>query len=94
MLASRTACCACQPLDGVPAILECAVVITDKHLNELAHGEWAVHYPSEQLEALSTWHQQHFKAVADGGNGLFAAVEASTVDKPQFEEELLALLKV
>lgn len=49
-----------------PHILECAVIITDKHLNELERGHWIVHHESSDLEALSDFHKTTYKSIADG----------------------------
>jgi oligoribonuclease len=42
---------------------------------------------------LSEWHQDHFKDVSSGGNGLFTDILTSKVTKKQMEDELLELLK-
>ncbi|CAF1079311.1 unnamed protein product [Rotaria sordida] len=76
-----------------PEILECAVIITDKDLNELERKEWIVHFEKEVLDGLSEWHQNAFKDRNDGGNGLFTDVIASNITKEQMEQELLDLLK-
>jgi len=83
------------PVDGETsdAILECAVIVTDKDLNELESCSWVVHHEEKELQSLSKWHQDNFKAVSEGGNGLFDAVLTSTTNKEAMEEELLALLK-
>ncbi len=49
-----------------PHILECAVIITDKNLNELERGHWIVHYEKEELEKLSDFHQKTYKSRIDG----------------------------
>ncbi|CAF1077214.1 unnamed protein product [Rotaria sordida] len=76
-----------------PEILECAVIITDKDLNELERKEWIVHFEKEVLDGLSEWHQNAFKDRNDGGNGLFIDVIASNITKEQMEQELLDVLK-
>ncbi|CAF3822469.1 unnamed protein product [Rotaria sordida] len=76
-----------------PEILECAVIITDKDLNELERKEWIVHFEKEVLDGLSEWHQNAFKDRNDGGNGLFTDVIASNITKEQMEQELLDVLK-
>ena len=42
---------------------------------------------------MSDWHQDHFKDVSEGGNGLFNDVINSKITKKQMEEELLEFLK-
>ncbi|CAF2786733.1 unnamed protein product [Rotaria sp. Silwood2] len=76
-----------------PEILECAVIITDKDLNELERKAWIVHFEKEILDGLGEWHQNAFKDRNDGGNGLFTDVIASNITKEQMEQELLDLLK-
>jgi oligoribonuclease len=75
-----------------PDILECAVIITDKNLNEIERSHWIVHYDQERLDTLSAWHQKEFCDVKSGGNGLFADVLASTTTFEAFQDELMALL--
>ncbi|CAF1273637.1 unnamed protein product [Adineta steineri] len=85
-----------------PHILECAVIITDKHLKELERGQWIVHYEKAELEKLSNFHQNTFKSRSDvrtssilflGGNGLFDDILASKTTKEEMEVQLLELLK-
>ena len=49
-----------------PHILECAVIITDKNLNELERGHWIIHYEQAELEKLSDFHQKTFKSRTNG----------------------------
>ncbi|CAD7974910.1 unnamed protein product [Amoebophrya sp. A25] len=59
-----------------PRILEAAVVITDKDLNELARGAWQVGgFTREYLENLSEFHQQNFR---DGAPSSYATGEAGS----------------
>lgn len=85
-------------------ILEVAVIVTDKDLNELDRGQWVIGgFSEEELNALKDFHQQHFRDAEDGGrfpprpgcpgNGLFSAIVTSTVTLPQAQQELLLLLK-
>ncbi|CAF0881856.1 unnamed protein product [Didymodactylos carnosus] len=76
-----------------PDILECAVIITDKYLNELDRGNWIVHFEQEELDKLEEWHQKNFTSRDKGGNGLFDDVVISTMTAARMEDELLALLK-
>ncbi|CAF0766337.1 unnamed protein product [Adineta steineri] len=76
-----------------PHILECAVIITDKHLKELERGQWIVRYEKAELEKLSSFHQNTFKSRSDGGNGLFDDILASKTTKEEMEVQLLELLK-
>jgi len=46
-----------------PEILECAVIITDKELNEIARADWVIHFDKSDMEKLSDWHQTHFKCM-------------------------------
>lgn len=82
------------PKDGPSenSILECAVVITDKDLNEVRKASWVVHHEEKEMKALSAWHQETFKSKEQGGNGLLVAVSESTTSKEAMEEELMALL--
>eukprot|EP00808_Paulinella_micropora_P030105 g3708.t1 len=86
-----------------PQVMECAVIITDKDLKEVARQSWVdlkevarhswvVHFEPEELSKLGAWHQKTFAAVDAGGNGLLAACAASTLQKAQFEKQLLAFL--
>jgi len=83
------------PKDGncEDSILECALVITTKHFEELARKTWVVGHPKEKLDALSAWHLKTFANVEAGGNGLLDAVVVSETSKAQMEEELLDILK-
>ncbi|CAF0767591.1 unnamed protein product [Adineta steineri] len=76
-----------------PKILECAVIITDKDLNEIQRKQWVVHFDEETISELGEWHQNAFKDIDDGGNGLFKDVLASRIRKEEMEKELLDLLK-
>ncbi|CAF0910802.1 unnamed protein product, partial [Didymodactylos carnosus] len=76
-----------------PHILECAIIITDKDLNELERGNWIIHYEQDELDKLSEWHQKAFTARDKGGNGLFEDLVKSGTQKEQMEEEILELLK-
>lgn len=68
-------------------ILEIAVVITDKHLNQLAHTALVVHHPPSVLVDLDEWIQtQH------GASGLLEEVRRSTVALAQAEAEALELV--
>ena len=76
-----------------PHILECAVIVTDKNLNELERGHWVVHWEKNELDKLSDFHQNTFKSRDQGGNGLFDDCIASKTTKEEMEEQVLALLK-
>lgn len=82
------------PADGPSenSILEIAVIITNKDLEEIERGSWVIHHEEKGLLSLSEWHQKTFKATSQGGNGLFDDVEKSTASKQHVEEEVLALL--
>lgn len=80
---------ACQP-----AILEAAVIITDKELREIARGHWVIEHSAETLAGLSRWHQSNFGETSRGGNGLFDEVLGkSAKTKIQSEAEILNLIK-
>ncbi|CAF1293544.1 unnamed protein product [Adineta steineri] len=76
-----------------PHILECAVIITDKHLRELTRQNWVIGFKKEVLDSLADWHQETFADCDKGGNGLFADVLKSKITREQVEKELLSLLK-
>ncbi len=54
---------------------------------------WVVHFDQEIIDGLGEWHQNAFKDIIHGGNGLFKEVLSSTITKQQMEDELLDLLK-
>ena len=83
----------CLPCNGIPKILECAVVITDGKLEELERKEWVIHFEKNELDSLSPWHQKFFADTANGGNGLFQACIDSNVTYELFESEILELLQ-
>ena len=60
------------------SILEVAIVITDDELVEIARREWVVSKTQEEVEKLEPWHQNTFKDVENGGNGLFKVVLSDT----------------
>jgi len=74
------------------AILECALVITNKDLTELSRQSWVISHSEEVLGSLSPWHQKNFCEEEKGGNGLFADVLASKTTKAAVEEAILSLL--
>ncbi|CAF3124557.1 unnamed protein product [Rotaria sp. Silwood2] len=76
-----------------PKIMECAVIITDKHLNELERDQWVIHYDQTELDTLGSWHQEQFKSVDQGGNGLFDACIKSTLSESDVEKKLLKILQ-
>ena len=78
--------------DGIPKILECAVIITDSDLREIERGQWVIHFEREELNSLNDWCKKTFAAVIEKGNGLFDACVASTTTMTRFEKELLELL--
>ncbi|CAF1136750.1 unnamed protein product [Rotaria sordida] len=76
-----------------PKIMECAVIITDKYLNELERDEWVIHYNQKELDTLGSWHQEQFKSVDEGGNGLFEACIKSNLSEAEVEQKLLQILQ-
>lgn len=91
--------------DSTPArILEAAIIITDKDLNELGRGQWVINgFCAEELLALADFHQKTFRDREPGGafppladtpgNGLFSEIVASTVTKEAAQEQMLRLMK-
>jgi len=91
--------------DEKPVILESAVIITDKDLNEKARGQWVVGgFKQEELDSLSEFHQVHFRDAnpggsfpprvdSRGGNGLFTDVMSSQLTTPEVEASMLALIQ-
>ena len=68
------------------AILEVAMVITDKDLNVIAEGpELVIYQPDEVLEKLDSWCKKHYRA-----SGLIDEVRRSSVSLAQAEEELVS----
>ncbi|CAF1677578.1 unnamed protein product [Rotaria magnacalcarata] len=76
-----------------PKIMECAVIITDKNMNEIERAQWVIHYDKEVLDTLGEWHQEQFKSLSNGGNGLFQECIDSKLSEAEVEEKLLAILK-
>ncbi|MFH1609785.1 MAG: oligoribonuclease [Candidatus Bipolaricaulota bacterium] len=68
-------------------ILEMAVVITDKHLNELAERSFVLHHPEAALTGMDEWAQGQHQA-----SGLLEEVRRSTITPAQAEAEALALV--
>jgi oligoribonuclease len=91
--------------DAAPArILEAAIIITDKDLNELGRGHWVINgFTAEELLGLSDFAQNTFRDLEPGGsfpplankpgNGLFSDIMASTVTKEAAEESMLRLMR-
>lgn len=91
--------------DASPArILEAAIIITDKDLNELGRGKWVIDgFSADELLALPDFHQKTFRDREPGGafpplghtpgNGLFADIMASTVTKEAAQEGMLGLMR-
>jgi len=77
-----------------PHILECAVIITDKELNEIpeSRGHWVIHHKKSEMDQLSSWHQNTF-ASRPQGNGLLEDVAKSKLTLAHFQTELLQLLR-
>ena|SRR3990167_1823046 len=77
-----------------PVILECAVVITDRDLNELARNSWTIHQEKEFLDGMSDWHQKAFASKAAGGNNLIEDCLKSKITRQQFEKEVLDFMRM
>ena len=70
-------------------ILEIATVVTDAHLNVLAHGpNLAIHQPDAVLEAMDQWNTTHH-----GASGLTQRVKDSTVSMQEAQAQTLTFLK-
>jgi len=90
--------------DTNPQILEAALIVTDKDLNEIERGHWVLGgFEQEDLERLGEFHKANFRDSVPGGkfppmnayssgNGLFSDVLRSTLSKQQAEEEMLQLI--
>lgn len=92
-----------EPEDG--RILEAAVIVTDKDLNELGRGHWVIGgFSEEELKALPEFHQRNFRDAQEGGrfppltgckgNGLFTGMMESTTTLEQATKEVLKLLQL
>jgi len=91
--------------DQRACILESAVIVCDKDLNELARGRWVIGgFSSEKLDSLSDFHQVNFRDIkpggkfpprfgSEGGNGLFADVISSILTKEEVEVGMLELIQ-
>eukprot|EP00808_Paulinella_micropora_P031557 g7793.t1 len=76
-----------------PEVMECAVIITDKDLNEIARRSWVLRFSFEEMEKLSQWHKTTFAPRDEGGNGLIIDCALSETTKEDFEAELLSFLR-
>eukprot|EP00919_Chromeraceae_sp_WS-2016_P025259 GHVR01059722.1.p1 GENE.GHVR01059722.1~~GHVR01059722.1.p1 ORF type:complete len:394 (+),score=82.69 GHVR01059722.1:540-1721(+) len=74
-------------------IMEVAVYITDKDLNEKERKEWVIHHSEDALNTLSRWHLDNFADKDKGGNGLIKDCIASNISNDQCEAELLKIIK-
>ncbi|CAE8635023.1 unnamed protein product, partial [Polarella glacialis] len=91
--------------DQKPWILEAAIIVTDKELQEQERGHWVIGgFSHSDLENLGEFHKANFRDAQPGGafpplpgygggNGLFADVLSSTMTKEQAEEEMLELVR-
>lgn len=68
-------------------ILELAVVITDKHLNQLAQASFVIHHPNSALVNLDEWVQNQHQA-----SGLLEEVRCSTLTLARAEAAVLELV--
>jgi oligoribonuclease len=68
-------------------ILEVAVVITDKHLNQLAQASLVIHHPTSALVDLDNWVQEQHRA-----SGLLEEVRRSTLTLAKAEAAVLELV--
>merc|ERR1719161_472837 len=87
-----------------PQILEIAVLVTNKDLEELQRGHWIIGgYTKAQLDALGESQQQHFRDRGLGGefpplegspgNGLFSDILMSNSTVEAVQVEIIDLLR-
>jgi len=87
-----------------PEILEVAVIVTDKDMEELERGHWVLGgFSRQELESLGDFHKANFRDAAPGGefpplgaesgNGLFSDVMASRLSLQQVESEVTELIE-
>jgi oligoribonuclease len=76
----------------VPDIIECAIIVTDKDLREIARKNWIIHFEQEDIDKMGAWQRGTFASVPKG-NGLLAESLASTLTKQQFEDDFLSFVK-
>lgn len=85
-------------------ILEVAVIVTDKDMDELDRGHWVLGgFSRQDLENLGDFHKANFRDAEpggefppfgpDGGNGLFSDVLASRLSLEQVESEVMELIE-
>lgn len=85
-------------------ILEVAVIVTDKDMEELDRGHWVLGgFSRQHLESLGDFHKENFRDAEpggefppfgpDGGNGLFSDVLASRLSLEQVESEVMELIE-
>mmetsp|Transcript_27265 Transcript_27265/g.45440 ORF Transcript_27265/g.45440 Transcript_27265/m.45440 type:complete len:346 (+) Transcript_27265:17-1054(+) len=87
-----------------PRILEVALIVTDKDLNELGRGQWVLGgFTADELNSLKEFHQKTYRDATPGGafpplpdspgNGLFTDVMSSGTPKDVVVQQMLALLR-
>ena len=83
------------PSDPTSSILEVAIVITDEQLVEIDRKGWIISKPDSEIDALPDWHQNQFRDIALGGNGLFADIKDSSKAKPldEIQKEVIEFVK-
>eukprot|EP00439_Symbiodinium_sp_Y106_P049905 s2513_g6.t1 len=90
--------------EEMPQILEVAIIITDRHLNELDRGHWVVGgFSRKELESLGEFHKANFRDSEPGGNfpplmgygggnGLFSDILASVLSTEQVENQIMQIV--
>ncbi|CAE7559814.1 Rexo2 [Symbiodinium sp. CCMP2456] len=90
--------------EEMPQILEVAMIITDRHLNELDRGHWVVGgFSRKDLESLGEFHKANFRDSEPGGsfpplmgygggNGLFSDILASALSIEQVENQIMQIV--
>ncbi|CAE7650517.1 REXO2 [Symbiodinium pilosum] len=88
----------------MPEILEVAIIITDRNLQELDRGHWVLGgFSREELEALGEFHKANFRDAGlggnfpplvgySGGNGLFSDVLTSRLSAEDVEKEVMRIV--
>lgn len=76
-----------------PHILEIALIITDKDLNELERGHWIVQASDEILSSISKFGLETFKDESEGGNNLIADIKAKGRPMEEVSKEVLDMLQ-
>jgi len=77
-----------------PEILEIAVIITDKDLNELSRGQWIINPGPKALASISEFGMKTFATTEEGGNNLLQDIDLSGIPFEDAKKELLEMLQL